>query len=118
VTFSKASSQAFVKALGDKSRGVSVTQVVPHPGNPGDSSGTRIPPSHQGGGGTDQLVRRAGRLHQRQGAGRRPASRRQQSTRDKSVDALDHMGAINVGDFSVGYTPGDHRGSKFVCCTS
>jgi branched-chain amino acid transport system substrate-binding protein len=38
-------------------------------------------------------------------------------TREKLVDALDNMGKVDVGGFTVYYSPGNHLGSQFVDLT-
>lgn len=113
MTFSNASSQSFVKALGDQRRGVAVTQVVPHPSNIAvpvvrefrdavkDAELSRSFAALEGfisAKVMGEALRRAG----------------PHPSRERVLRALDSMKDYDAGGFYVSYSGDDRRGSRFV----
>ena len=108
-------SKALATELGDAGRGVQISQVVPFP----FSDSTPIVREYQnriGGAAKASFTSLEGYLAAKilveglKRAGKNP-------TRESLVDGLASMGKVDLGGFTVNYTPSNHNGSSFVDLT-
>ncbi len=108
-------SKALSSELGDEGRGVQISQVVPFPwsdvtpivreyqklmGGPGNASFTSL----------EGYIAAKILIEGLKRAGKNP-------TRESLVDGLASMGKIDLGGFTVSYSPTNHNGSSFVDLT-
>lgn len=108
-------SKALSSELGDEGRGVQISQVVPFPwsdvtpivreyqkliGGPGNASFTSL----------EGYIAAKIMVEGLKRAGKNP-------TRESLVDGLASMGKIDLGGFTVSYSPTNHNGSSFVDLT-
>lgn len=113
VTLSNNASSGFIKALGDKARGIIVTQVFVgtrhrQAADPGNATG--CPRA-----GHDQhLARHGGGLCLRQGAGRRTAAPRPTSTARGLHDALESIRQYDLGGMELNYSSTNHSGLEYT----
>ena len=107
--------KALANELGDDGRGVQISQVVPFP----SSDMTPIVREYQkriGGADKYSFTSLEGYIAARvlveglRRAGKNP-------TRESLVDGLASMGKVDLGGFTVNYTPTNHNGSSFVDLT-
>ena len=118
MTLSPVGADLLVKELGNDSRGIGISQVMPYPWN------DTVPVAKEYQRLISQLARHQNYSYYGIEAyvtarvmieGIRKAGR--DLTREKLANALESMNALEVGGYRVGYTPQNHNGSRYVDLT-